>query len=211
MARPKPLDRHALSVGRLCHAWAELELAISTLFQAVSLTAFYPHVALMTDCLDFRDQVGAIKVGAVAAKRFNNAWVEEVIDAMNYIDNDLRPLRNRYVHDLWWEHDGNVRRATLAPKTLRPQARMPLSFSGGSLTTESPASIRSLIRDVRSFTDWVARLSAWAAVTDPAATLAAPPRGLLAKRPQRRLLPPQPEMQSPSGSGATKPPPPPKS
>ncbi len=36
MARRDPLGPYALAIGRLCHAWAEMEIAVSALFVLVA-------------------------------------------------------------------------------------------------------------------------------------------------------------------------------
>jgi hypothetical protein len=201
MARHRdPLEPYALAVGRLCHAWAELELAVSGLFGVVAGMGIDPALATMIDCLDFRDRIKATRIGAVATSEAPPEWAEELVEALNYIDNDLRPMRNRYVHDLWRSHDdGSVLRLTAAPALYRAQARQAYSVRYGDITTESIKAVRVLIHDVKAFTRWLWDLFSFRDRMDNPSL-----KALLARRPRRRLLPYQPETPDPSGRHATR-------
>jgi hypothetical protein len=42
---------------------------------------------------------------------------------MNYLDNDVRPERNRYIHDSWMGDGKSARRTNRSPKIERTQSR----------------------------------------------------------------------------------------
>jgi hypothetical protein len=201
MAR-NPLDSFALGIGRLCHAWADLELAVAALFQTVAGMSADPGTGTMVDCIDMRTQITAIRVGAVSTNK-DPTWAAETTDALNYVDGDLRNGRNRYVHDYWWvDHHGTVKRGTRSPRVVKAQAREPLQVVHGQFTEESLPRLRSLIRDVKTQADWLWELYGWLDALEPdRSTL----EELRAKRPLRQLLPHQPGTQYPSGTSGQKP------
>ncbi len=207
MAR-NPLDPFALGVGRLCHAWADLESVVEFLFEILTGMGITPSSGVIVSCLDFRDLMNAVRVGAIATGQ-DRRWADEIIQTLNYIENDLRNSRNRYVHDRWWlTDDGVVERYSKSPKVLKAQARTASHVTTGETTTESLPRLRSLTRDVRDQTDWLWDLGSWLEVRTE---FREPLPELLARRPRRRLLPYQSGTSRPSGLIGPAPPHPPES
>jgi hypothetical protein len=93
------------AIGEMCNEWAHLEQWINRLFLAVGNWNYRDRMALlMSGCIAQRDQISAIRVGVIErcpAGKFLNL----VLDSLNYVDNELRIERNRYVHDIWVAHD----------------------------------------------------------------------------------------------------------
>jgi hypothetical protein len=54
----------------------------------------------MIGCIDIRDQIQAAKIGAIN-RCPNGVFLDIVIECLDYINNDLRIARNRFVHDIW--------------------------------------------------------------------------------------------------------------
>lgn len=51
-------------------------------------------------------------------------WYEQLARTLNLIDNELRPERNRMIHDFWIDDlDGELRRMRLNPKVVNQQSR----------------------------------------------------------------------------------------
>lgn len=202
------LDRDiaALSVGVLCQRWSLLETAMRKLLRRVMRMPDDAASDLVLRCIDFRDQLTAIKVG-VALMMIPETVIDEVIETVDYIDNTLRPRRNRLVHDQWADERGSrqAQRIQVAPKVVRPQAKK-----------RREVRIDMQPEEVMDIMDSSAAIGAHARYVSRLATLLDAPTGknfrvLIAKRPRRPLFPPQPEMQRQAGKGATKPqrPPPP--
>jgi hypothetical protein len=108
--RPSPerLKLFSEAIGEMCNEWAHLEQWINRLFLAVGNWDYRERMALlMSGCIGQRDQIAAIRVGAVdrcPAGKFLNL----VLASLNYVDNELRAERNRYVHDIWVAHDDGI-------------------------------------------------------------------------------------------------------
>jgi hypothetical protein len=161
-----------------------------------------PGTGAMIDCLDFRSQIVAVRVGVISTNQ-DAIWAQEVTDTLNYIDGDLRSARNRCVHDYWWvADDGTVKRGTRAPKVVRPQAYKPLHVKHGEMTEETLPRMRSLVSDVKAHADWLWELYGW---FDMLGLQRLSHENLLAKRPRRRLVPHLPGTQYPTGISAQMP------
>lgn len=210
MAR-NPLDPFALGIGRLCHAWADLEKASAALF-AIIAGMNDPAGWEMVDCLEQRDIIKALRVGAVATANSEEdyEWADALIEAIDYIDNILRPLRNRYVHDPWWHDHRGVMRATTAPRLIRAQAFQKRQVEFIKLHPGNKTELRTLIAEIKRFDKWLWAMYGWRD-QDPAPHFPKIPiAGLLLTRPRPRL-PLSLATQSPSGRVAPKRTRPPKS
>jgi len=153
MAR-NPLDPFALNIGRLCHEWSTLESAVAVLFCEVAQIPAGP-VRNMISCVDLRDQISAIKVGVVAVGADDaRYWTGQVTEAVDYIDNVLRPRRNRHVHDSMWEGVFGVMRAGKAPKIQKPQAHQ-LPQLRTETRIENISDLRATLKSVKDTARWV--------------------------------------------------------
>ncbi len=203
MAR-NPLDPFALGIGRLCHEWADLEKAVIGLFAIIS-GMNDPGRWSMIDCLDFRDVLRAVKVGAVATATSDaeHEWAQAVIRCMNYIDDELRNLRNRYVHDPWSHDHRGVIRITISPRITKPQAFEKPRVIPGTISRGDRQELKLLVSEMRVFWDWTWRLYDWMDKTLASSDRRAAPPGLLGEPPQRLRLQAQSETQYPKGKGQT--------
>jgi hypothetical protein len=96
------------AVGEMCNEWAHLEQWINRLFLAVGNWDYrQPMALLMSGCIAQRDQIAAIKVGAIERCASGN-FLNLTLESLHYVDNDLRIARNRYVHDIWLSSDDGV-------------------------------------------------------------------------------------------------------
>lgn len=113
------LKPFAEAIGEMCNEWAHLEQWVNRLFLAVGGWDYRMRNALlMSRCIGVRDQIAATKLGVI--NRCPNApFLNTVIAALDYIDNELRTARNEYVHHIWAPDEGGV----LAVKVdLNPRA-----------------------------------------------------------------------------------------
>jgi hypothetical protein len=191
----------SLSIGRLCREWADLELTITQIFVSVATKSAYQapsYLLAMSDCLDFRDKLSAIRLGVVASAHgvSTRAWAEEVVATINYIDNQLRPRRNRLVHDLWRPHSRGAKRLTVAPKIYRQQSFRPFSYHFGASAVETVTSVQDTADDVRAHDEWALALMRWRYLNKRS-----PLPELLSGRPARPLLRPPPGKPSRLGKG----------
>ena len=101
----------------------------------------------MSRLIDVRDKLEAIKVGVVS-RGFSEEICFAVIDAVNHIESDLRPARNRLVHDIWQpaeDSEGALR------FNIRPSLRKFASgyrVETGSMTYVSLPEMRELVDDI---------------------------------------------------------------
>src|SRR3954464_161577 len=91
------LTPYALAVGALCNSWSRLESAARMLFLKVSGMPIDRHSFNIVHALSFNDQLTAIKIAFVGRRSADPRKVEMVLRIINYIDNTLRPRRNRNV------------------------------------------------------------------------------------------------------------------
>jgi hypothetical protein len=184
-----PLDPFSLGIGRLCHAWAEMEKAVAFLFGEL-IGAKGPVHWGMIDCLNPRDIMQAVRVGAVgkASNDADHLWADTTVNALDYIDNVLRSLRNRYVHDPWWvDPTKGVIRANTSPRLLKGQAFQNRKVEFVRLSHGLEEELHLLIGDVKAFDGWLWRLADWLERwrTDPRAEALL--EALLAEQPPQRL------------------------
>jgi len=95
------LKPFAESIGEMCNEWANLEGWVTRLFLAVGGWDYrLPNAVLMISCIDVKDRILATKIGAIN-RCPAGVFLEKICACLDYIDNDLRSARNRFVHDIW--------------------------------------------------------------------------------------------------------------
>jgi len=110
------------AIGELCTEWPHLEQWVNRLFLAIGGWNYtLPTTLVMSSRLDFRDQIAAAKIGAII-RCPSGDFLDNIIASLDYIDNDLRNARNRFIHDIWAPADdklGAIRiDITAAPKKV---------------------------------------------------------------------------------------------
>jgi hypothetical protein len=131
-------DRLTKVIGNLCIVWAQIDsfLIDIALHTAAALNpAFDKHdgpqpspwdLLLSALCqMDERSKVATIKAYAHHVSHpFTPDFYDRAAELVDYIDNVLRPERNRFVHDSWNMHDdGRVVRVQMGLHVRRPQSR----------------------------------------------------------------------------------------
>jgi hypothetical protein len=125
-------DKIAKAIGNTCIWWATIEGLVHDLILhlAVCLEPTFDkksvmdilHIALSNE--DLRLKVATVKVLAHKIESVNSPqFYERVEQILNYLDNDLRLERNRFVHDGWTDEAPEIIRFSLGAKVRRTQSR----------------------------------------------------------------------------------------
>jgi hypothetical protein len=123
------MDQVATEIGRSSYWWGNIEYTLQSL--CVTLARFsgeeldsepvWVVLATVLSHMDARQRIAVAKV--LAAQGVDPDMYAQIDRLLNFIDNDLRNERNRFVHDQWQlETDGIVRRKHGA-RVTRPQSR----------------------------------------------------------------------------------------
>jgi len=124
-----PISGHAHAIGHLCIAWSSLE-SLTDLFLTVLLKMGRPDVnSAVIHNADTREKWQMI-ISVGFLKQINTDWYGRLLSLMNHIDNDLRPERNRMVHDRWDYSQATIKRFRPIARVLKIQSRE-LAFRDG--------------------------------------------------------------------------------
>lgn len=102
----------------MCNEWAHLEQWVTRLFLAIGGWDYRIRTAIpMSTHIDIRDQIRASKIGATL-RCPHGSFLNSTIECLDYVDNQLRTARNRYVHDIWASADDGqgAMRVNITPK-----------------------------------------------------------------------------------------------
>ena len=140
-AKDTPLGQIADKLGYLCLAWSWLELEINAMLCTLMHPSDLETAASVVNNMDMRDKFKALlAVGFV--KKPSDEWYMELKTLVDQIDNDLRPERNRMVHDSWHNAGDEAFRLTTYAKVSYVQAReLALHFGEGKPTTPVDISV----------------------------------------------------------------------
>ncbi len=125
--RKLPWREQAEEVGVVCILWTKLELLIDILLLGLLESTCETTASVIVTTMDFREKIAAIKVIGFK-KKPSDEWFSKLDDALKTIDEELRPERNRYIHDYWLAADTAVPgepilRLQHKTKLVKPQAR----------------------------------------------------------------------------------------
>lgn len=127
--RHQSMDELAQEIGRLCMYWSELEFEIAVFLAALLDLNETVRRSLILGALDFRAKLTMLLPIGFKRKPTEH-WYESLEKLVNHIDHDLRPERNRIIHDYWTQvptadsPEGVPHRITLIGRVIRPQARL---------------------------------------------------------------------------------------
>lgn len=175
----------AFAVGRVCQAWARLEAATTRLLAVLSRLPRNQTSLAILRCFAVTEQFAAIKVAAVGTLR-GRSLASEIVEAIDYIDNTLRPRRNRLVHDTWEEgppYSWSALRVNLTPKVKRPQSHRPRKLHLSAREAETIDGIIDTEHEIDSYAEYLDALML--AVVKPRSW---PPAKRRAARPPRPFL-----------------------
>lgn len=125
-------DEIARAVGDVCLHWVTIEDVINDLISHLAVyihsdfenpaTGDILHITLSQ--MDVRQKIATSKVLAHHINTPDSPnFYDQTASLLNYLDNTVRPERNRYVHDYWSVEGEEIIRAKFGAKVHRPQSR----------------------------------------------------------------------------------------
>lgn len=173
-------------VGLLCNAWAEAEDRGREFFINVVDMPVTQMAYSVARCIDIRDVYEASRI-AIVEIWDDHRLRDEALSVITYINQTLRPARNRCVHDRWFFHPSlmETRQYDHTPRVHRPQSRQ-FAVKNIRVSTPMTEDMDNLIYDIRH---QAAYLNALMMCVKQHPNF--PARETLQERPQRRYLPRQ--------------------
>jgi hypothetical protein len=148
-------DQIALAIGDACIWWVTIEHVVHDIilhlavyldpaFKATTAARDILHTTLAS--MDSREKVATAKALAHSVNTSDSPdFYERTEELLNYVDNVLRPERNRYIHDLW-EIDGKaIIRLKIGARVIRPRPRKRELQLWTQRTYQSIESIREFV------------------------------------------------------------------
>lgn len=89
---------------------------------------------VLLSALDFRAKIQA-SMAIGFSKKPDDAWFDELQQELNEIDNDLRPERNRMIHDYWLQLPEKVIRMQHIAKVIKDQRSKVLTLANNKPIT----------------------------------------------------------------------------
>lgn len=136
---PQEFDKHALRIGHICISWAHLETKLDyLLIKLIPVEGGEAAANVIVGNVDFREKLQMV-LGLGFLKKPSVEWFNYLRSVLVIIDNELRPERNRHVHDLWTPRTdtGEILRRTLKTAIIKPQA-FQTELSTQTITKISP-------------------------------------------------------------------------
>jgi hypothetical protein len=116
------LKPHAIQIGFLCMFWSRLELELTMFLSALMGSSDGRVTVIVLNNMGFREKVSAA-MALGFHKKPSDDWFTDLQKTLNEIDNDLRPNRNRWVHDFYLQAGDDVVKFTTKSAVYREQAR----------------------------------------------------------------------------------------
>jgi hypothetical protein len=114
-------DELAKAIGYASIEWGRLEQSLSQFIELLAPLEKGNVALSITAPIDIRDKIQIIKALAYLRKPYDE-WYDKMAIMLDYIDNNLRPRRNRVIHDGWFRPQGRLIRRMHQIKFERPQA-----------------------------------------------------------------------------------------
>jgi hypothetical protein len=116
------LHEHATAIGYVCIHWSDLETHINLILSQVTPLPGDGAARCITNNADVRDKIQMLKAVGFLHKP-SDEWFEALSDVLDRIDNEIRPQRNRFIHDEWVDTGGpEPIRRTHKTALSKPQA-----------------------------------------------------------------------------------------
>ena len=121
--RVKRNRKVANRLGRLCMSWSHLELDLTLLLHRLMRISDPTVNNTILGVMGLREKIQALHT--IGFKRAPSPdWYASLSKVLNMIDNELRPERNRMIHDFWiTDIDGDLQRSRLNPRVVNTQSR----------------------------------------------------------------------------------------
>jgi len=125
----RPLESITRAIGYICIFWAWLEDTLDQFILDLSplddlrLTKNelekIPHI--LASAGDIRDKIRVLRALAFLRK-WEEPWFDKVNKILTDVDDRIRPLRNRFVHDRWLAPRGKLQYRTRTVRITKPQS-----------------------------------------------------------------------------------------
>lgn len=123
------------AIGQVCQAWSLIESHVGILLENKVWAALHVQltpntqkiIQIFSQNMDVRQKIQTAKAIAVG---FRPPLFKRVERLLNQIDNDLRPKRNRYIHDVWIDDGEGFIRIQPGSFVERVQAHSPVARMG---------------------------------------------------------------------------------
>jgi hypothetical protein len=140
------IEEHAKAIGYVCIYWAALEHGVDSMLQ--TLTPLEPGKVSnsITANADIREKLRMLMAIGLVRKP-SEGWFGKLRSIINEIDDELRPERNRHIHDLWMGFSPVIRR-TRKTSIKRPQSRQPFELTTYEEIPIEPAKIWALVNAI---------------------------------------------------------------
>lgn len=145
------LDEHVKAIGWLCIKWAHIELMLNQFI--ILLTPIYDEdiQKSLTSNMSMSDKIKVVDA-LTFIRRPSDGAHEAVRSLLNMIDNELRPERNKCVHDFWGVGAEGAIRTHEKSKIKKPQANQPLELITHETVLVSSDEIWGLVTKVNETT-----------------------------------------------------------
>jgi hypothetical protein len=117
----KHFDELAKALGYICIQWGRLEVILSEFIELLTPLEEGDISNSITANMDIRTKIQTIKALAYIRKP-SEEWFQKMVILLDYIDNNLRPRRNRVIHDAFFRPKGKIVRRMHQIKFEKPQA-----------------------------------------------------------------------------------------
>ena len=146
------MDAHALAIGHLCIAWANLEATVNHFMGELLGIGGSQFSDVLSANVDLRQKIQIVK-GIGFLRKLSPEWFERLQGALDVIDNVHRPERNRYVHDDWRPKAKWTLRERKRVAIRRRQSRKPLEISTFERAIVDPEQIWGLVERITESQD----------------------------------------------------------
>jgi hypothetical protein len=120
------LDDHAHAIGYVCIKWSMLEAECDRLIEVLAPLEHGNASASILGHIDITEKIKIMRALGFLRKT-TDAWYDRLDSALKNIDEDVRPKRNRFIHDTWlhkWSpQKTTVIRRQSGAKVTKPQSR----------------------------------------------------------------------------------------
>lgn len=144
-------DEIALAIGRVCIAWNFLELTANQYLADIIPVRVMSDKHILAADLDLRGKLKLLHDFAFT-RITNEPMREKLKSIIDRIENEIRPKRNRAVHDHWVFGSGTTQ-LEFRTKVGRVQSRRPLALSTTKETAIDPADIQAVAGEIQAITN----------------------------------------------------------
>lgn len=141
------LADHAVAIGYVCIYWGLIEINLDKMVTYLTQFKDMKTAIIFAANMDIRDKIDLLKALGFANKP-DQEWYDEFARTLNIVNGDLRPRRNRYVHDIWTVEDEQILKITMKTKiaNIPPSGEKELVLETPKETT--PEEIWKLCREM---------------------------------------------------------------